>query len=279
MGLDFNSIKLLIWSTTAGIEISKCAMLGRLSFMGVTDADVAGLLAKAGYTTLREPDITPTGYVEPLLRHLGAQLVESFDASSYENATHLWDMNTPVSSEFHDRYSLVLDGGTLEHVFNFPNAISSAMRMVRKDGHLIVCVPADGMFGHGFYQFSAELLYSLFSPSNGYNVAKMFIFQDYARAPIYEVISPAALQQRNKLCSNMPALLYAICKRIGDVPDKLEVMQSDYVNAWKADGTNKGQSLRIPFNTVYKRRYIKSLATAILNFPFWAKRSFVRWNP
>ncbi|HEY5750690.1 MAG TPA: hypothetical protein VIU12_31725, partial [Chryseolinea sp.] len=92
MGLDFNSIKLLIWSTTAGIDISKCAMLGRLSFMGVSDADVASLLAKAAPT---QPGVTSTGYVEPLLKHLGAQSIESFDASTYESATHLWDMNTP----------------------------------------------------------------------------------------------------------------------------------------------------------------------------------------
>lgn len=54
----------------------------------------------------------------------------------------------------------MVDGGALEHTFNVPVALTSYMEMVRVGGRLILVSPANDHFGHGFYQFSAELFYS-----------------------------------------------------------------------------------------------------------------------
>src|SRR5829696_928079 len=65
------------------------------------------------------------GYAEPFLEHLGAEKIVSFDASDYENASVAHDFNQPIPAEFRNRFSVVLDGGKLEHVFNFPIAINN----------------------------------------------------------------------------------------------------------------------------------------------------------
>ena len=47
---------------------------------------------------------------------IGAKQVESIDAAPYENASIIHDMNFPLPGG--TRYSMVLDFGCLEHVFN-----------------------------------------------------------------------------------------------------------------------------------------------------------------
>ena len=95
----------------------------------------------------------------------------SIDASAYENATMVHDMNLPVGDELKQKFSVVIDGGTLEHVFNFPTAIRNCMEMLKVGGHFFAHTMANNFMGHGFYQFSPELFYRVFSPENGFRDA------------------------------------------------------------------------------------------------------------
>ena len=69
------------------------------------------------------------------LEFLGAEEVSSMDFSDYEQSELVHDLNEPIPSEWRGRYDFVLDGGTLEHVFNFPCAIRNAMELVAVGGH------------------------------------------------------------------------------------------------------------------------------------------------
>ena len=80
------------------------------------------------------------------------------------------DLNQPVNSDAHGRYDCVFDGGTLEHVFDFPTALKSCLEMVKQGGWFITITPANQFCGHGFYQFSPELFYSALSPASGFNI-------------------------------------------------------------------------------------------------------------
>src|SRR5437763_3852117 len=55
-----------------------------------------------------------------LFRALGFTSVESLDASDYEGADIVWDLNKAVPDSLKAKYDVVFDGGTSEHVFNFP---------------------------------------------------------------------------------------------------------------------------------------------------------------
>ena len=60
-------------------------------------------------------------YCEKLLAHiLSAKTVTSLDNSSYESASVIHDMNTPANSDLHNKFDFILDGGTIEHIFNIP---------------------------------------------------------------------------------------------------------------------------------------------------------------
>lgn len=186
-------------------------------------------------------------YADPFFRTLGARKVEAMDISSFEGAQILHDLNLPIPSQLKERFDLVFDGGTLEHIFHFPNAIKNYMEMVKKGGRLMIFTVANNFTGHGFYQFSPELFYRIFTPANGFQIKRLWAVEDdivWSRAfgfsyPVnipgkkYAVSDPAAVHERVELVnSRQTALLIEAerveCKPIFSTPP----LQSDYQKAW-----------------------------------------------
>ena len=58
------------------------------------------------------------------------------DLSEYQRCSLIRDLSVLVTEAWHGRYDVVFDGGTLEHVFNFPNAIAKAIQLLGLGGAL-----------------------------------------------------------------------------------------------------------------------------------------------
>jgi hypothetical protein len=157
-------------------------------------------------------------------------------------------MCTPVPEHLKGKFSFVLDGGTLEHVFEYPTAIKNCMEMVKPDGHLLLITPANNFFGHGFYQFSPELFYSLLTEQNGYSDTQVFIQDDRSRW--YRIVPPQKVRRRVDSCiaCRHDILIYVLSRRVGEVPARLTVLQSDYVTKWS--GAEETPSKDSPTGTV-----------------------------
>lgn len=174
-------------------------------------------------------------YAEPFLRLLGGKSVESIDASAYEGATHVADFNLPVPSSLRARYSVVIDGGSLEHVFNYPQGLKNAMELVQPGGHLILMTPTHSRSGHGFYQLSPELFHRVFVSSNGYAKPDVLVCAA-GRDKWYRVVDPGSVGGRVLISPRkFEDELFVVARRESDV----EVFsswpqQSDYVTAWQA---------------------------------------------
>jgi hypothetical protein len=176
-----------------------------------------------------------SGFAEPLLCLLGASSTESLDINGYEGASILHDLNEPLPAELHARFSVVIDGGTLEHVFNYPAALRCALDAVRLGGHLIVITPINGYVGHGFYQFSPELFYRVLTPANGFQTVCMLIKPPFWRSRWRSVPDPVAVGGRVVWRCAWPTLLYVLAKRVAVVPVlSRPTMQSDYIPVWDA---------------------------------------------
>jgi SAM-dependent methyltransferase len=72
-----------------------------------------------------------------LLRLLGATNVRALDRSSYENAEIIHDLNLPLPDGLKGCADLVLDGSTLDNVFNPATAIKNFAELLRPGGRLI----------------------------------------------------------------------------------------------------------------------------------------------
>jgi len=93
-----------------------------------------------------------------VLRTLGAAEVLALDYADFEGAELVHDLNLPVPPAWQERFDGILDGGTLEHIFDVPAALGNVVRMLRVGGRVIHINPCNNFANHGFYQFSPTLL-------------------------------------------------------------------------------------------------------------------------
>lgn len=216
-------------------------MVGRQNLY-VNPNEIRALLAPCGIIISQADarEICASGYAETLLRFLGAESTCSFDYSDYQSSTHIHDMNEPIGNDFKEAYSAVLDGGSLEHIFNFPVAIKNCMEMVKVGGHYLAITPANNFFGHGFYQFSPELYFTVLSKANGFEVTKMIAFEEKTEPVWYAVRSPREAAERVTLSNSLPVYLLIIAKRLARLPIfECTPQQSDYVALWAAKHAEK----------------------------------------
>jgi len=235
MGLDLNAVRYLLRARKQGVDFGDVLMVGRL-LLDVFPAKVAALLQQHGLPC--DPYLKPgteCRYAEPFFRCLGARSVSSMDASDYEGATFVHDLNQPVPAQWRERFDTVYDGGTLEHVFNFPVALRNCMEMVKAEGHLFLDAPGNNWFGHGFYQFSPELFYRALSEDNGYEVVEMIAHATGPYSQWYRVADPRAIQSRVELISwtLIHLLVHARRKQVIEIFRQMP-QQSDYAATWRA---------------------------------------------
>jgi len=96
-------------------------------------------------------------------KSMGLSVVESCDYSDFQAVDHVFDLNKPVLKELHNKYDIILDSGTLEHVFNLPQALSNIYDMLKIGGRVIHLLPASNYVDHGFYAFSPTLFYDYYT--------------------------------------------------------------------------------------------------------------------
>ncbi len=152
-------------------------------------------------------------------------------------------MNQLISPEAKEQYSVVLDGGSLEHIFNFPVAIKNCMEMLEIGGHYLGITPANNFAGHGFYQFSPEMYFSVFSNQNGFEIISLTAFEDRPDAPWFLVKNPEEIKKRVLLTNDQPVYLLVVAKRVAKkIVFETLPQQSDYLSTWKNDEVASSKS-------------------------------------
>jgi hypothetical protein len=223
-------------------------MIGRQG-LHLSEYDLKNAFGAFGYVVdegqIDEIFTKNNGYAEQLLTCLGSHEIHSFDNSGYEGATHLHDFNKELPITFKDQYTTVLDGGSLEHVFNFPVAIKNCMEMVGVGGHYLGIAPANNFMGHGFYQFSPEAYFNIFTPENGFELINVIAFEDRPKATWYSVRNPRDVRSRITLINNVPVYLLVVAKKfMRTIIFETAPQQSDYVAIWhQNNASSNGTSI------------------------------------
>ena len=169
-----------------------------------------------------------------LLTHFGSVKVDSYDYSDYEGATFTCDLNKPLPSNLTGPeylYDTIMDPGSIEHIFNIPQAFKNISDMCKIGGTILHALPTNNYCGHGFWQISPELFFSLYSEANGYAETEVFLagLNDYKNW--YKVKKPKNGIRRILVnWSEVNALVRT--KKVQNV-SHYTVQQSDYVHFWK----------------------------------------------
>ena len=243
MGLTRDALAFLLATRRAGVDFSATLTLGRQGIwaddrvVSAAFADVGERIEPAEARRIFEAE---GGYGEPFFRRLGASTVDSLDASTWEGSSLVHDLNQPIPDELRGRYSAVVDGGTLEHVFNLPMALRNALELVRAGGHYLGFSPANNWFGHGFYQLNAELYFRALAPENGYRLRCILLQRADRPQRWYQVLEPPLTHLPVLLLGRLPVDLYVLAERT----EEREVFasfpaQRGYSVAWQGSAPDR----------------------------------------
>ncbi len=109
----------------------------------------------------------------------GDAQVDTIDVSTYEHAEIIHDLNDPVPPEL-GPYDLVVDFGTLEHIFDVRQAMWNLCELVGVGGRVVHFMPAN-MLDHGFYNWNSTVLADFYGQA-GWTQEKLF----YVASPMVE---------------------------------------------------------------------------------------------
>lgn len=98
---------------------------------------------------------------------LGLSEVQAMDFSAFENAELVHDLNLPVPENLHHRFGLIVDSGTIEHVFDTRQVFVNIVRMLKPGARVLHLAPSNNYVNHGFYQFSPTLFFDFYN-ANGF---------------------------------------------------------------------------------------------------------------
>lgn len=124
-------------------------------------------------------DFAAKGYLDTqsVFKRIGFSEVRALDYSDFEGADVIHDMNSPcVPSEHLEQFDVVIDHGTLEHVFHLPNALHAVFQFLKTGGRAITSSPGNGFFDHGFYMFQPTLFLDFYS-ANNWNIESIQVVQ------------------------------------------------------------------------------------------------------
>jgi hypothetical protein len=189
MGISYGALKFLMEEGVKERWHGSVLTLGKqdTSFTSVQLREAA---ARYGYRLVMHPradhyrEHSNMTYQE-FFHALGFQSVLVLDASDYEGADIVHDLNTdyiPRNCDY--RFNLILDGGTLEHVFNIPAALKTISRMTAIDGRIVHISPMSNCADHGFYSFSPTLFADYYT-ANLFDISRISLVR-FARDPVLD---------------------------------------------------------------------------------------------
>lgn len=237
MGITKHDTVFLFHAKKSGVDFKSTAMLGR-QVLYAAHADIDACISRHDFATKKLTQVQfKDQYAEPLFEILGASNIDSIDYSNYEGANIIVDLNKPdPPADLNQRFTCIIDGGTIEHIFNFPVAVKTCMDSLKVGGYFLGITPANNQMGHGFYQFSPELMFRVFSEENGFRMKQLLISVDAVGDEVqewYEVPDPKTLKSRVMLVNDRPITMRYIAEKIAH-RDVFEItpQQSDYTATW-----------------------------------------------
>lgn len=186
MGLSRSAIRVLLHENKRAKLKGRILSLGRQDIF-VTRPQLIEIMQEFGLKPVRHADRLLSRKEsegkrefisdEYLFQAMGFSECRSLDASSYEDADFIFDMNkAETPADLVNQWDIVLDGGAIEHIFHVPNVMANIFRMLKVGGRIIHMAPSSNHMDHGFYMFSPTFFWDYYM-ANGFDVNVCQIFR------------------------------------------------------------------------------------------------------
>ncbi len=276
MGLTWSNAALLAKAKRNGVCFDKVLTIGHQELCLTTNQIM--FLGKYLRISSGYEDIEHEKYIDNFLKiFFEAKEVCSIDYSDYQESSIIHDMNYPISSAYYEKFDVIIDGGSLEHIFNFPVAIENCMKMLKEGGNIFIIVPANNHMGHGFYQFSPELFFRIFQQENGFSICNIILekhsfpgLELSLHTEQYAVTDPQHIKKRVGLVSHSPVMMmiHAVKNKNKDIFSKYPI-QSDYAAIYKQNNNSRVE------NPDYLSYHIKILRYFYRKLPLCIKNKLL----
>lgn len=172
MGVGNHEMLMLRLAFETGGALGRTLMVGRQAFSG----NFAAQLKSIGYPIPRDGQT----FIEDMLTlHFGASSVDSIDASPYQGASIIWDLNNAGGPSVVGKFDTILEFGTIEHVFDIANSLRVLNELLAPGGRILHSSPSNGFSGHGFWQVSPVTFDEWYSQKNGFTACETWVWQNY----------------------------------------------------------------------------------------------------
>lgn len=183
MGIAYGALRFLMEEGKREPWAGSILTLGRQD-IGVLETDVIKLARSLSFPLvdidtglLNETHRSHCRFIDDnsFFKSLGFETVNALDVSPYQGADVLHDLNSKsIPDGCREKFDLVLDGGTLEHVFDICSALRSVCEMTKVGGRIIHISPMSNCADHGFYSFSPTLFADFYS-TNGFAINRLTV--------------------------------------------------------------------------------------------------------
>ena len=108
---------------------------------------------------------------------LGIDEYVDVDAFEFDKPALIFDLNHTIPGSLADSFRLVIDGGTVEHIFDVRQVLTNIVRLLQVGGHVVHMASFE--MDHGFYALSPCLFFDFYG-ANGFSDFTCFVLQfDY----------------------------------------------------------------------------------------------------
>jgi hypothetical protein len=246
MAITVNGARFIAAAIRRGARLGNLVTIGRQGLYAPKSV-LNDILASAGLPRGFPLGITPGDlpwsgeWADELYSYFGASQLTVLDGSPYEGAALVHDLNQLLPRELEGRFECLIDGGSLEHIFNIPEALSSYLKIIKVGGYIIMLdMPATNLCGHGFYQFSPALFWQVFSEKYGFEILDIAFAETRPFADFWGIQNPADIGRRVELVNDRPCHLFVAARKCGTFKgfNTSFPIQHDYSTAWVGEKIN-----------------------------------------
>lgn len=195
-----------------------------------------------------------TKYADEFLSAIGARGFQVLDVSDYEGASVIQDLNNPIPHELRDSFSVVIDIGTSEHIYDIAQSLGNIRDLCKRGGQVMVLSPANHYLGHGFYQFSPELFFRAFGRDYGFEIHSLYLIKEsFFGQKWYALADPKNLARRGNISTNKRCYVGVIATKVADQSGFQSPFQSDYVDAWGSSKVSRLGAIYLKMPAVCQR--------------------------
>jgi hypothetical protein len=246
VGIDLTALRALFLIKRLNLcDFSKTVTLGRHEIF-FSKEEFQYVKNRSGVKIRYDCEFSPFSFQEKLLRVFGSAELVSIDASDYEKANIIHNFNTQIPVNLYRKFSLFLDFGSMEHIFNVKQVLGNIGLLLEIGGHALILTDANGNAGHGLYQFSPEFFYSAFSEENGFSDTVVCLIDKKNSRNWLAIKPPKWVRGRVNIPPGNQYYVLCLTRKVANV-EKFVVEQSDYVDAaWHLQNHQHAKKSKLP---------------------------------